>query len=210
MQRVGAIKRKRIRHLCRIAAALCGDDEERITSLFRQAVSDNIPVTELREVILTSYLFDGYPTALEGFRLLFETFGYPGGEKLEYNASNVDEWRNRGEKLCRSVYGPQYDRLTRRVEKIAPELRDAMIVEGYGKVLSRSDLDIVTRELCVVSILAAKYRPRQLLSHALGALRLGATPEDLLNIIEDISGITTGENLHRSKEVIEKAISKIS
>lgn len=66
-----------------------------------------------------------------------------------------------------------------RVGEFAPELGDAMLVEGYGKVLSRDQIDVRMRELCVVVILSLKHRLRQLLSHALGCLRLGVTEDQL-------------------------------
>jgi len=164
----------------------------------------------LREVILTSYLFDGYPTALEGFRILAELVNTSSPEKLEfeYSPENVTLWRRRGELLCRQIYGSQYESLIARVERIAPELADAMLVEGYGKVLARDQLPIQARELCIVAILAAKCKPRQLLSHALGALRLGASPEQLLNVLESAIECAPTRNIERAREIIKEAIDK--
>lgn len=133
-------------------------------------------------MILTSYLFDGYPTALEGFRILHELNPAVTADQTSdhiYAHENVSLWRTRGEELCRVIYGPQFAPLMTNVSQFAPELRDAMIVEGYGKVLSRDQLPVKERELCVVAMLAAKDRLRQLLSHMLGSLRLGATDADL-------------------------------
>ena len=67
------------------------------------------------------------------------------------------------------------DRLT----TITPDLSDWMIVEGYGKTLSRPGLDVVSRELCNVVILATMQRRNQLVSHVRGALNVGATARDL-------------------------------
>lgn len=102
---------------------------------------------------------------------------------VEYTADSISDWRIRGERLCRMVYGAQFETLTDMVMQFAPELSDAMLVEGYGKVLSRDKLDPKIRELVVVAILASKNRPRQLLSHCLGALRLGATEHELREIV---------------------------
>ncbi len=96
-----------------------------------------------------------------------------------YTPENIAEWRIRGDALCRKIYGPKFEPLIKRVSQFAAELKDAMIVEGYGKVLSRSQMDVKARELCVVAILAYKLKERQLLSHSIGALRLGAAPEEL-------------------------------
>ncbi len=196
--------------LCRVAAALVRSDEETVRNSLQQAIDNGITASQLREVILTSYLFDGYPTALEGFRLLSEITSPSGVDRadLTYTADNITAWRKRGEPLCRKIYGTQYEPLMARVAWIAPELSDAMIVEGYGKVLSRDGLEPRQRELCVVAILAVKFKPRQLLSHALGALRLGATPEQLLNIIDITAEIANDENSDKARTVIKEAIDK--
>ncbi len=164
------------------------------------------------EVILTSYLFDGYPTALEGFRILTDLTGSvpENPPELIYTPDNITIWRERGIPLCRNIYGPQFEPLMKRVSQIAPELSDAMIVEGYGKVLAREGLEPRVRELCVVTILAVKYKPRQLLSHAIGALRLGATSDNLYTALNAAIEIAPPERIERSREVIENAINQIS
>jgi len=160
----------------------------------------------IREVIFTSYLFDGYPAALEGFRLFSELTGFPAGaEDAAYTPEAVEQWRLRGERLCRAVYGPQFERLTKHVREFGPELADAMIVEGYGKTLSREGIDVRLRELCVTVILALKGRERQLVSHILGSLRLGATVDDVRAAISVIEPIAGEERFARSVHILEEA-----
>ena len=50
-----------------------------------------------------------------------------------------------------------------------------MIEQGYGRVLSRPGLGARERELITVAALAALGWQRQLVSHVLGALRIGAS-----------------------------------
>lgn len=198
-------------HTCRVAAALVSGSDDIILDCLKSALGAGVTVSELREVILTSYLFDGYPTALEGFRLLTGLTGSPEEQTdLEYNPDNIAAWRERGEPLCRTIYGPQYEVLMERVAEIAPELADAMIVEGYGKVLSRNGLSPRVRELCVVTILTAKYRPRQLLSHALGALRLGADADQLYEVLEAVEEVIQGADIHKARRVMEEALRKVA
>ncbi len=196
--------------LCRIAATLCAGDESELRDSLEKALENNIQPSTLREVILTSYLFDGYPTALEGFRLFDQIVVEYSTESEEfiYTAGNVGLWRSRGIPLCRKIYAEQFDQLTERVKEFAPELADAMIVEGYGKVLSRPQLDIATRELCIVTMLAVKDKPRQLMSHALGALRVGASPTRVLGILEVVKDKLTTGRLQKVHEILSVAISK--
>ena len=50
-----------------------------------------------------------------------------------------------------------------------------MIVEGYGRTLSRPGLPLAVRELCTLAQIAVLGAPRQLHSHLLGAMRAGAS-----------------------------------
>ena len=59
-----------------------------------------------------------------------------------------------------------------------------MVEEGYGKVLSRPPMGEITRELCIVSLLGAAGHDRQLHSHLLGALNVGAPPESVEEALE--------------------------
>ena len=203
---------KRTGCLVRIAAALCRSDEPLLRLVFSEALSTGVSSVSIREVILTAYLFDGYPAALEGFRLLSEMTESPPEdvEDLVYTSEAVRIWRMRGSSLCRKVYGPQYEPLMKRVKTFAPELSDSMIVEGYGKVLSRGGIDIVSRELCVVAILSVKSRPRQLLSHALGALRLGASAAMLRSTLEQIENMLLESDKPAIREIIECAITTLN
>jgi 4-carboxymuconolactone decarboxylase len=82
-----------------------------------------------------------------------------------------------------------YDRLRVNIRELHPALDVWMIVEGYGKVLSRPGLDLKRRELCVVAVCAALGQERQLHSHLHGALNAGATPaevDETLGMVEEM------------------------
>ncbi len=83
-----------------------------------------------------------------------------------------------------------------------------MIVEGYGKVLARSEMDTMFRELCVVSILIAKNRPRQLMSHSLGAIRLGANENHFDTVLKAVSDTLPSLNLQPATSIINSALTK--
>ncbi len=178
--------------------------------MLNDALDNGVPESEIREVILTSYLFDGYPTALEGFRVLHgicsvnEMIKAP----VEYLSENIDLWRHRGEQLCRKVYGEQFEPLLNRISDFAPELKDSMIIEGYGKVLSRPGLHIVYRELCVVSMLSLKFRLRQLRSHIIGALRVGADVNQLETAIGVASNFLLKEQILKCENTLSVSVAR--
>lgn len=196
--------------LITFAAALCRGDEELIREAVNRSLDAGATNIELREIIHTSYLFDGYPTALEGFRILTDMTGRSEADPQQflYNPANITLWHERGRRLCKLIYGPQFEPLMAKVADIAPELADAMIVEGYGKVLSGPHMTPALRELCVVAMLSVKDKPRQLLSHSLGALRLGAGVDKLNGVPTALETISKSEIIEKSRKVIEVAVSK--
>ena len=193
---------------CRLAIMLCSAEDNILTEALQTALKQGLTADEIREIILTSYLFDGYPTAVEGFRLIDKLAPSSSTDDgaCFYSPENVAQWRQRGAALCQLIYGRQYETLMNRVQSFAPELKDAMLVEGYGKVLARPKLDIRLRELCVVAILAFKNRPRQLLSHLLGALRLKVPPQSIMQAILSQNEILPPHSIILFERVIDRAL----
>lgn len=137
---------------------------------------------ELYEVVLQSYLFGGFPTALDGLQACYRALGAPPNMGEVGVRANVDEIQTRGEVLCREIYGSVYDKMIDTLTNVSPDLAHWMITEGYGKTLSRPGCDTVTRELCIVAMLAVLGRRQQLTSHVRGALRAGASIQDLKEV----------------------------
>jgi 4-carboxymuconolactone decarboxylase len=128
------------------------------------------------ETALMLMLHAGYPAALEGARVLLEE--WPGRARRRREGGPAD-WMRRGERLCARVYGPAYAKLRSSVARLHPDLAAWMIEQGYGRVLTRPGLSGPARELIAVTVLAAGGWERQLVSHLLGAARLGASPAEI-------------------------------
>jgi 4-carboxymuconolactone decarboxylase len=143
----------------------------------REALVEAAAVAEsedIEEIVLQAYLFVGFPTVLNTMAVWRELQPGPAAER---GVGEPAVWREQGEALCRRVYGPAYERLRHNVQRLHPALDRWMVEEGYGKVLSRTAVDEVTRELCIVALLSAAGHERQLHSHLLGALNVGAEKE---------------------------------
>lgn len=156
-----------------MSAAIATRDDRRLEAAF-EAVS-TLPVRVVDEVILQSYLFLGYPVALEALARWRERSSGP----AEATEADWDGWSRRGEEVCARVYAGQYDALRANVRRLHPDVESWMVTEGYGKVLGRDGLDLLTRELCVIATLVVLGTPRQLYSHLRGALNVGATAEEV-------------------------------
>ena len=162
-------------NLVGISAALASRDPEALTAALEEAAETGRPV-EVEEAILQSYLFLGYPVALNAFGSWRAISGEEAGEGVPDGWS---AWSDRGEEVCQTVYAGQYAGLRRNVRALHPDMERWMVVEGYGKVLGRPGLDLLTRELCIIALLAVLEAPRQLYSHLRGALNAGASPREV-------------------------------
>ncbi len=112
-------------------------------------------------------------------------------------------WYEDGERLCQRIYGDAFESLKTKVQPMAPEVFDWMILEGYGKVLSRPGLDIDIRELSIVAFLIAENRPKQLWSHMKGAINVGVSIEHLRVVVADL-GEAVGDGFRSATAIIER------
>jgi len=173
--------------LVRLSAAVASGAPAEVAAQARAALEAGVETTALYETVLQSYLFVGFPRAIEAFFAVAPVLVEAGGAApaSEGGAAPFDpeRWRRDGDSLCARVYGRNYDKLVATMRGLSPDLADWMILEGYGKTLSRPGLGVVERELCVVAILTATRMWRQLRSHAIGAVNVGATRPDVKEAI---------------------------
>ena len=121
------------------------------------------------------------------------------GSGVEDTQGTLEEWRVEGERTCAAVYGPLYDKLRRNIRAMHPALDAWMVVDGYGKVLSRPGLDLGRRELCIIAACAASAQERQLHSHLRGALNVGIAPRVVEEALAALEGVVNGEQLRSAQ-----------
>ena len=190
-----------LRHLVRIAGAIAGSPEGQVRSLMSEAIDEVDPV-QVEEIILQSYLFAGFPRTLNAMRVWRVVSERPAPDTdPEAAAEDFDLWRRRGASTCAVVYGESYEKLRQNVCELHPALDEWMIVDGYGKVLSRPGVDLRTRELCVVAACAVSGQQRQLHSHLHGALNVGVAPAGLAAALDALEA-TLGPDRTRSARLL--------
>ena len=86
----------------------------------------------------------------------------------------------------------------------SPDLREWMIIEGYGKVLGRNGLSLIEREFINVSILCTRLYLNQLHSHMKGCIHLGANKNSLSELLNAISENLPEKNVAVARELISK------
>lgn len=192
------------RALVRLAAEIAAGSETDVRAELARAHQE-ARAEWIEEVILQSYLFAGFPRTLNAAREWRRVSGRPApsfdeGEQLD----RADEWRKQGELTCAIVYGPFYERLRQNIRALHPALDTWMIVEGYGKVLSRPALDLARRELCIVAACAASKQDRQLHSHLHGALHAGASEAAITDTLGAISTLISPDDAARYRQLWAK------
>jgi 4-carboxymuconolactone decarboxylase len=176
----------RVRGLALAAAATALGRRDLLRGVLRGVLAAGIPPEPLREALLQTYLFTGYPRAINALAELAALAPVPEPRPLglELSPAEAAGWTRSGETLCRRIYGPRYDKLREVMGRISPDLGRWMILEGYGKVLSRPALGSRDRELIAVAALVPLDVPDQLRAHLRGAWNVGASDAEILGTLE--------------------------
>jgi 4-carboxymuconolactone decarboxylase len=196
------------RILVQLSAAIAAGDEATVRYWLLQASRD-VPFEHVEELVLQSYLFCGFPRALNAARewRRVSQRAAPTTDEAE-DVGLGEEWRERGEQTCAAVYGSMYEKLRLNVRDLHPALDSWMVVDGYGKVLSRPGLDLPRRELCVVAACAAMGQDRQLHSHLRGALNVGVDPAELSDALAAIVGLVGAERTRSAQLLLARVLGK--
>jgi 4-carboxymuconolactone decarboxylase len=193
-----------LRKLVRIAGAIAGSPEGQMRAVMSDAIDEVDPIA-VEEIILQSYLFAGFPRALNAARAWRAVSGRTApATDNEAAVEDLAVWRERGEETCAIVYGDHYEKLRRNIRELHPALDEWMIVDGYGKVLSRSGVDLRTRELCVVAACAVAGQQRQLHSHLHGALNAGASSGEISAVFDALTDLISRDDLLRYRQLLHK------
>ncbi len=186
------------------AAAAARGRRDALRAALRVVRRRSLDPEKLREVLLQTYLFAGYPRAINALAELAALGPEPAvlpTLDLDHDRGQDAVWRARGEALCRRVYGGAYDRLLATMTRISPELGRWMVVEGYGKVLSRPVLDARTRELAAVAALMTLDVPDQLRAHFRGSFLCGANRADIEGVLA-VAALIAPEMLEPSRALL--------
>jgi len=194
--------------LVRLAAVIAAGEEAQVRDALARSVQV-VPSPWIDELVIQSYLFSGFPRALNAAREWRRVAPEPAPLTDEGDdVTHVDEWRRHGEETCAAVYGSMYEKLRVNVRQLHPALDAAMVIEGYGKILSRPGLDLPRRELCIVAACAATGQDRQLHSHLHGALNVGVAPSVLAAAVDALLPLLGEERTRSVRLLLARVLGK--
>lgn len=114
----------------------------------------------------------------------------------------------KGEQVRREVMGDEFvDRALNNANEFDQPLQDLVMENAWGSTWNRDDLPKDTRSLVTIAMLIALKAPNELKGHVRGALRNGASKEEIRAVIMHASvycGFPAAlEAMRAAKEVID-------
>ena len=197
----------RIRLLTFIAACQASSKPTILKGLLKWALKSDIDPKEIYEILLQGHLFVGYPKAIESF-FIFNDIIRKSEEYFGYNReiANYNLFEARGLKTAKQIYNNKFDLVYDNIKNLCPDLVSGMIIEGYGRIISRPGLDILARELAIVAVLTITSMPRQLYSHIKGSLNVGANPDQIKAIIKRCGFYINPSKIDQALLILEKVL----
>ncbi len=192
---------KEITMLSQIGASLAAGNFTLLESKIIAYKVNKFTELKLYECILQCYLFCGFPSAIESMRIFKKHYTKFKRKKSEYNYS---KFKAAGSINCKLIYKKNYKKLIENINSYSPDLREWMIVEGYGKVFNRSGLSLIEREMINVAVLCIRYFENQLHSHMKGCINLGTSREDLKKLLSNIKSIAGIDNYKKANNLLDK------
>jgi len=105
----------------------------------------------------------------------------------------------RGEEFLNRIHGDHTgDAIVAALDDVCPDLARMTIEWGFGDIVSRPGIDLKTRELVTIaSCVTLGHAVPQLRAHIEGALNVGATPQEIVEVILQVclyAGFAAGTN----------------
>jgi len=119
-----------------------------------------------------------------------------------------EETYQKGLEVRKALWGQEgIDRL-KNYETVDKEFARMIVEYPFGSVWARPNLELKNRSMCTVAVLTALNRAPELAIHIRGALNIGITREEILEIIMHVgvyAGMPTAvEGIKVAREVFEQ------
>ncbi|MDG1752221.1 MAG: carboxymuconolactone decarboxylase family protein [Thalassotalea sp.] len=89
-----------------------------------------------------------------------------------------------GEQIRRQVMGDEYvNRAQNGADEFTQPMQDFINQHGWGATWHRTELDLKTRSLITIAMLAAIKAPTELTGHIHGAIRNGASKSEIQEVL---------------------------
>jgi 4-carboxymuconolactone decarboxylase len=172
------------RELITITALATNQTLPQLKAHTNAALNIGVKPIEIREVVYQLAPFIGYPKVLNALDTINSVFKSRGIKLPLQNEGTVTEEQRfeKGKKIQYPIYG---EGMKQNLKDLPGEFAEAIpriLTETcFGDYYTRGSLDLKTRELMIFCCLATLGADRQLISHAIGNLKVGNNKETLLS-----------------------------
>ncbi|HEY9130336.1 MAG TPA: carboxymuconolactone decarboxylase family protein [Dyella sp.] len=127
--------------------------------------------------------------------------------------SNIDatvSLRDRGLALLEQLHGGHAgEAMVEELRDVCPDFADMTIDWAIGGIMARPGLDLVTRELVLVaSCVTLGYATPQLQAHAEAALKVGASKEQLVETVLQLTFYAGGPAVRNALVLLKKVFAQ--
>ena len=184
---------------------------ETLDGFLAAALERGVPAAHLEETLLQAHLFAGFPRAIRALKIFRriieerrETRTPPPRPRRFRPRFSSRRRRGRGRRIFDAVYGSIARAVLHALDTLHPGYGGWVLEDAYGRVLARPGLPPLWRELCAVAALAVTDVPEQLYSHVRGALRMGASPQEVEEAIRAIGPLVPPKKIDHALEILSK------
>lgn len=183
------------------AGHVAAGDANGATSAFRH-ISQALHAKAYELAIVQAMPFIGIPRALHSAASL-QVLGIV-GDTQHSSLDCLSSLQHNGQETFKLIYGRNASRVRKRLKQFHPFIDEWIVSCNYGAVLSRKGITLRERELAAVAALSVdKCAAVQLASHIRGALKMGATEDELCMIIEHGRLLTNDDDWKSADAVLQ-------
>jgi len=186
------------RRLVRLFAACVLGEWDEVRTLRRSAPAGE-PDRRWREAILMVHVFAGFPRGVETYDVLAACGGLG-----ELDPDETTEPASGGAELFERIYADASDDVRGLLLRHNPMFGRWVLDHAYGRVLCRTGLAADRRELLACAALAVLGQDRQLASHARGAVRCGATPDEVAAVVTSLTDRMSPDRAESARAIVQR------
>ena len=148
------------------------------------ALNVGCSIEELVEIMLQMSVYCGFPSAINGINVLKEVIEDRGIVFEPSCEISVEDRFEVGVELLENLEEGHIQELKEKLNSIAPDMLNFIIVHAYGSVYQRKNLEASYRQIATIAALTAKGTAQpQLAFHIKAGLSVGLTKEEIIETI---------------------------
>ena len=197
--------------LIAIAMATVRQDISLLHPLFGYAFRNTCRPEDIQEILLQTHLFAGVPVVINAFQA-FRSYCKDHGiaiPRTTHQEIPRDELRRRGRGAFDIIYQDKADAIISSIAEAHEEFAEFIMCDAYGRILTRETLSLRLRELSVVNVLLTLNITRQMVGHMRGALRCGASADEIEASLKIAQPYVGDERLDHALSLFERAGQKV-